>query len=81
MIPFEPMSLPNLLSMEKQIRIDFNQMSIAMRKINSSPDVVLFPTPPFPDATTTISFTPSNGICFGKPRAIISACRCDGFVL
>uniref|UniRef100_W8C0A8 Uncharacterized protein n=1 Tax=Ceratitis capitata TaxID=7213 RepID=W8C0A8_CERCA len=33
-----------------------------------------FPTPPFPEATTTISVTPGKGARLGKPRAISSCC-------
>lgn len=37
------------------------------------PAVVDFPTPPFPEATTTTCLTPSIGFCFGSPRDRIRA--------
>lgn len=45
-----------------------------------SPEVVLFPTPPLPEAITTTLSTPDIGARFGSPRAIKSACRWDTFV-
>ena len=39
------------------------------------PAVVDLPTPPFPDATKTIFFTPVIGRFLGKPLAIISFWR------
>ena len=44
-------------------------------ELNYLPAVVDFPTPPFPDATITISFTPWSGFCFGRPLAINCFCR------
>ena len=34
------------------------------------PEVVDFPTPPLPDATTTTCLTPSTGRFLGRPLAI-----------
>ena len=34
------------------------------------PDVVDFPTPPLPDATTITFLTPDIGVCLGRPLAI-----------
>lgn len=38
------------------------------------PDEVDFPTPPFPDATITMSVTSFKGCFLGKDLAISSAC-------
>lgn len=42
------------------------------------PETVVLPTPPFPEATSTIFFTPSIGLFFGSPLAIILACLSSG---
>jgi len=36
--------------------------------MKNQPAVVDFPTPPFPDATTTTCLTPAMGNFFGSPR-------------
>jgi hypothetical protein len=40
------------------------------------PAVVDFPTPPFPEATTMTSLTPSIGFCLGSPRDMICVLLC-----
>lgn len=40
------------------------------------PAVVDFPTPPFPEATTITSLTPSMGFCLGSPRDMICVLLC-----